>query len=46
MLSVIIQNKFSYSAMLIKQPIHQWFTLLGPLVLELDSCIFQNIYRR
>ena len=26
--------------MLIKQPLHQRFTLLGPLVLKLDSFIF------
>ena len=34
MLSVIIIYKFSYSALLKKQPIHQGFAFLGPLVLE------------
>jgi hypothetical protein len=28
--------------MLLKQPIHHRFTLLGPLVLELDSFLFQK----
>ena len=47
MLSAIIQDKFSYSAMLLKfelkkQPIHQRFTFLGPLVLESKACIFQK----
>jgi hypothetical protein len=34
MLSVIILNKLSYSALLKKQPKHQRFAFLGPLVLE------------
>jgi len=34
MLSVIIYYKLSYSAVLIKQPKHQRFAFLGPLVLE------------
>ena len=42
MLSAIIPYKLSYSALLQKQPIHHRFTLLGPLVLELESLNFQK----
>ena len=43
MLSVIIQNKLSYSAMLKKQPIHHRFAFLGPLVLENNLLNFQTL---
>ena len=43
MLSVIIIYKFSYSALLKKQPIHQGFAFLGPLVLENNLLNFQTL---
>ena len=44
MLSAVILYKLSYSAMLmIKQPIHQRFAKLGPLVLEFGLFNFQHL---